>query len=296
MTKIETVAAGSIGVSLLVLALKLLAFLMTGSVGLLSDALESIINVLTGVAAFVAIRLSAKPADRNHPYGHHKAEYFAVILEGVCIVLAAIAILRAAWFSFLQPHIIEMPLGGLLVNAAGTAVNAVWGYVLLQRGRQARSPALVAESKHLFTDVATSIGVVIGVGLVVLTGITVLDPIVAFLVAVNILWSGWGLLKESIAGLMDEAVSADRIEQILDVLADHRHGTIEVHDLKTRSAGQATFIEFHLVVAGEMSVADAHVICDSIERALRQQVEGAVVTIHVEPEHKAKRTGAIEIA
>ncbi len=295
VTRTSTIAAASIGVSLLVLALKYAAFVLTDSVALLSDALESIINVLTGVAAFMAIRLSAKPADRNHPFGHGKAEYFAVVLEGACIVLAAVSILHEAWGSLRAPHALRAPVPGLLVNGLGTLANAGWGLVLLARGRRARSPALVAEGRHLFVDVLTSVGVAGGVGLVLLTGVEVLDPLVAVLVAVNIVWAGYGLVKESVAGLMDEAASPDRIAAIGAVLAAHSDGTIEVHDLRTRVAGSVTFIEFHLVVAGGMSVADSHLICDRLERALREAVDGAVVTIHVEPEHKAKRTGRIEL-
>ena len=290
MNGVARTALGSIGVGVAVLLIKALAYGLTGSVALYSDALESIINVVTAVAAFLAVRLSAKPADRNHPYGHHKAEYFSVILEGVCIVLAALSILREAYFAALNPQPIDAPLLGLAVSAIGTVANAVWGLVLLRRGRAERSPALVADGKHLFVDVATSIGVVVGVGLVVATGITILDAIVAALVAINIVWSGWGLMKESVAGLMDEAVAADQMSLICDVVAAQRSGSIEVHDLKTRAAGSVTFIEFHLVVDGQMSVADSHAICDRLERGLRQKVEGAVVTIHVEPETKAKQT------
>ena len=293
MGQIQRVALGSIGVGLGVLGLKTLAFLLTGSVALLSDALESIINVLTAAMAFAAIRVSAKPADRNHPYGHHKVEYFAVIVEGVCIVLAALAILREAVLALRHPAALDAPLQGLLINALGTGLNATWGTLLARLGRRARSPALVAEGRHLFVDVATSLGVLAGVGLVVLTGLAWLDSAVAALVAVNVLWSGWSLVKESVAGLMDEAVPGDRLEEICAVVETTREGAIEVHDLKTRAAGQATFIEFHLVVSGRMSVADAHLICDRMERALREKVEGAVVTIHVEPENQAKRPGSM---
>ncbi len=293
MGQIQRVALGSIGVGLGVLGLKTLASLLTGSVALLSDALESIINVLTAAMAFAAIRVSAKPADRNHPYGHHKVEYFAVIVEGVCIVLAALAILREAVLALRHPAALDAPLQGLLINALGTGLNAAWGTLLARLGRRARSPALVAEGRHLFVDVATSLGVLAGVGLVVLTGLAWLDSAVAALVAVNVLWSGWSLVKESVAGLMDEAVPGDRLEEICAVVETTREGAIEVHDLKTRAAGQATFIEFHLVVSGRMSVADAHLICDRMERALREKVEGAVVTIHVEPENQAKRPGSM---
>ena len=289
MGGLPRIALGSIGVALVVLAIKSLAFVLTGSVALYSDALESIINVLTAIAAFLAIRLSAKPADRNHPFGHHKAEYFSVILEGVFIVLAALSILREAYGALLHPQAISSPLIGLLISGIGTGINAAWGYLLIRQGRAARSAALVADGKHLYVDVVTSLGVVVGVGLVVMTGIAALDPLVAALVAVNILWSGWGLMKESIAVLMDEAVPNQQLAVICRVIESQRDGTIEVHDVKTRTAGRVTFIEFHLVVDGQMSVAASHAICDRLERALRQAIEGAVVTIHVEPETKAKQ-------
>ncbi len=293
MDGVGKLAIGSIGVGLVVLGLKFAAFLLTGSVALYSDALESIINVVTAVAAFMAVRLSAMPPDQNHPYGHHKAEYLSVILEGVCIVLAAVSILREAYLALGVPRAIAAPFGGLLISLVGTVANAGWGFVLVRRGRAARSPALVADGKHLFVDVFTSIGVVIGVGLVVLTGVSALDPLVAAFVAVNILWSGWGLMKDSIAGLMDEAVPPGALSQIRVVLAAHLDGTIQVHDLKTRVAGRVTFIEFHLVVAGRMTVSDAHAICDRLENVLRREIEGAVVTVHVEPEHKAKQIGVV---
>lgn len=291
MTSIRTVALGSIAVAVVVLCLKTIAFSVTGSVALYSDALESIINVLTAIAAFLAIRLSAIPADRNHPYGHHKAEYFSVILEGVCIVLAALSILREAYSGFLHPSPIDAPLKGLMISALGTAMNAGWGLLLVRRGRAARSPALVADGKHLFVDVSTSLGVIVGVVLVVMTGWLPLDAIVAALVAVNIVWSGWALMKESVAGLMDEAVPAERLDRIRAILSSHRDGTIEVHDLKTRAAGRVSFIEFHLVVAGTMTVAESHAICDRLERVLKNDMDDTIVTIHVEPETKAKQTG-----
>lgn len=290
MTEVLALATGSIFIGVLVLLLKAIAFALTGSVALYSDALESIINVVTAVAALVAIRLSAKPADRNHPYGHGKAEYFSVILEGVCIVLAAVSILREAWVSWQDPRAIGAPVLGLLFSGVGTAVNAVWGVLLIRTGRKAGSPALVADGRHLMIDVYTSLGVVAGVVLVMITGVLALDPIVAALVACNILWSGWSVMKDSVAGLMDEAVPASRLELIQSVLARHSDGTIEIHDLKTREAGRVTFIDFHLVVASDMTVAESHAICDRLERALLEVVSDAGISIHVEPPDKAKRS------
>lgn len=291
MGEVSILALGSIFIGLLVLLLKALAFALTGSVALYSDALESIINVVTAVAAFLAVRVSARPADRNHPYGHTKVEYFSVILEGVCIVLAAVSILREAWVSLHAPHVVTAPLGGLLVNGLGTAVNAGWGLMLMRTGRSARSPALLADARHLFVDVLTSLAVLAGVVLLVLTGSLIVDPIVAALVALNILWSGWSVMRSSFAGLMDEALPAEQLDIIQSVLAINSGGTIEIHDLKTRAAGRVTFIDFHLVVESDMTVAVSHGICDQLERALRRAVPDASISIHVEPAHKAKQTG-----
>jgi cation diffusion facilitator family transporter len=286
-------ALGSIVVGVLVLALKYAAYLLTGSVALYSDALESVINVAAAGAALLALRVSAKPADADHPYGHHKAEYLSAVLEGVLIVLAALAILREAYLGFLNPRPLDAPAAGLAVNALAGALNGAWSWFLIRNGRRWRSPALVADGKHLLTDVVTSGGVLAGVGLVATTGWLVLDPALAALVALNVLWSGWGLVRSSVGGLMDEAVPAEVLARIKGAIAEHGEGALEAHDVRTRHAGRSTFIDFHLVVPGEMRVAEAHAICDRIEAALRADVEGAVVVIHVEPDEKAKHRGVL---
>lgn len=293
MDKIHKLALGSIFVGIVVFLLKYAAYYMTGSVALYSDALESVINVVTAVAAFMAVRLSAAPADANHPYGHHKVEYFSAVLEGVLIIVAALAILREAYFGFLSPKVIDAPVQGLAVNVLATAINAGWSWLLIRRGRRLRSPALVADGRHLLTDVMTSAGVVLGLLFVPLTGWHWLDSALAALVAVNILWSGWGLMKESIGGLMDEAIPDATLNRVREIIAVNADGAIEAHDLRTRHAGRMTFIDFHLVVPGQMSVTDAHDICDRLERALKADVEDALITIHVEPDDKAKHAGIV---
>lgn len=293
MSSALKLAVGSLLVGLVVLALKLVAWGLTGSVALLSDALESTVNLATAFAALVAIRVAARPADTNHPFGHHKAEFFSAVLEGVMIIVAAIFILREAYEGFLSPRAIEAPIEGLLVNGAATAINAVWAMVLVRQGRQLRSPALVADGRHLWTDVMTSAGVAAGVLLAVMTGYWLLDPIMGTLVALNILWSGWRVVKDSLSGLMDEAVPDGTLERIRDVISTEAAGAVEAHDLRTRHAGRATFVEFHLVVPGEMSVFEAHEICDRVEAALECAVPDVSVTIHVEPEHKSKHTGIV---
>ena len=293
MDKIQKLAIGSIFVGTVVFVLKYAAYYITGSIALYSDALESIINVVTAVAAFMAVRLSAAPADANHPYGHHKVEYFSAVLEGVLIIVAALAIMREAYFGFLSPRVIDAPMHGLAVNAAAGVINAVWSWLLIRRGRRLRSPALVADGRHLFTDVVTSAVVIIGLLLVPLTGWAWLDSALAAMVAVNILWSGWGLVKESVGGLMDEALPETTLIRVREIIALNAEGAIEAHDLRTRHAGRMTFIDFHLVVPGRMSVTDAHDICDRIERALKVAVEDALITIHVEPDTKAKHSGIV---
>ncbi|MGP9819072.1 cation diffusion facilitator family transporter [Salinarimonas sp. NSM] len=286
-------AVGSIAVGVLVLGLKLAAWWLTGSVALYSDALESIVNVAAAVAALVAVWLSSKPADRNHPYGHHKAEYFSAVIEGVLIILAALSIAHAAYGALSAPHMPEFGPVGLAANALASVINGVWAAVLIRAGRTRRSPALAADGRHLLTDVVSSVGVLAGVALAALTGWLILDPILALLVALNILWSGWQLVKSSVSGLMDEAVAPEELGAIRDVISRHADGALEAHDLRTRQAGRVTFIDFHLVVPGEMTVCEAHEICDRIEGGLRTAVGEAVITIHVEPEDKAKHTGVL---
>lgn len=283
----------SVAVGLAVLGLKLLAWHLTGSVALFSDALESIVNVAASTAALVAISYSARPADANHPYGHHKAEYFSVVLEGVLIIVAAILILREAYGAFLSPRMFDAPAEGLAVSMVASVLNGGWSWYLIREGRRRRSPALVADGKHLLTDVITSVGVVAGLSAAYVTGITALDPILAAVVALNILWAGWRLIRESLGGLMDEAVPEKTLNEIRQVISTHAEGAIEAHDLRTRNAGSVTFIDFHLVVDGTMAVSQAHDICDRIEKALRASVPDAMITIHVEPEEKAKHHGVL---
>lgn len=287
------VAGGSVGIGIGVLGLKTAAWWVTGSVALFSDALESIINVAASLAALLALKISSQPADANHPYGHHKAEYFSAVLEGVLIVLAAGSILREAYFGFLEPRMPEQPLAGLVLNGIATLINAGWCGVLLRVGRKWRSPALLADGRHLMADVVTSAGVLIGFILVPITGWPQLDPILAAIVALNILWTGWSLMRESVGGLMDEAPAADVVARIKELVSLHADGAIEAHDLRTRHAGRITFVEFHLVVPGDMTVAAAHAICDRIEQAFEADMEDMVVTIHVEPEGEAKHKGVV---
>jgi cation diffusion facilitator family transporter len=293
MDRIQKLAVGSIAVGLTVLGLKYLAYHLTGSIALYSDALESIVNVVTAIVALFAVRTSAIPADANHPYGHHKAEYFSAVIVGVMIVVAALLILREAYSGFLDPKPFTASMEGLLVNGLASVVNGAWCWVLIRQGRRHRSPALVADGKHLLSDVLSSVGVLLGVILSAVTGWAVLDPALAALVAVNVLWSGWQVIQESVGGLMDEAVPDNILNRIREVISSSADGALEAHDLRTRHAGKMTFVDFHLVVPGDMAVACAHGICDRIERAVREELGHALITIHVEPDNKAKHSGIV---
>jgi cation diffusion facilitator family transporter len=293
MKRAITIAWGSVGVAILVLAMKIYAWHVTGSAALYADALESVVNVAAALMALMALKFSALPADANHPYGHAKAEFFAAVFEGVMIVLAAIAILWETWAAWQAPRAPDLPALGLAVSAVATAVNAGWASLLLHTARKVHSPAMKADARHLFSDVVTSAGVIVGVGLVALTGQLWLDPALAAATALNILWSGARVIRESVGGLMDESLPDDEMTRIRGLVSEHAEGAIEAHDLRSRRSGRYTFLEFHLVVPGAMSVSQAHDICDRIEVALKEATPGLVVTIHVEPEGKAKHSGIV---
>jgi cation diffusion facilitator family transporter len=295
MARVQTIAAGSILVGFIVLALKYAAYVFTGSVALLSDAIESIVNVITAIVALLAIRWSAMPADAGHPYGHAKAEYFSAVVEGVLIIVAALAILREAYFAYLTPHLIDAPWLGLALNGGATLLNAIWCAVLIGRGRAMKSPALVADGYHLLSDVVSSVGVVAGVALAAVIGLPWLDPALAAAVAANVLWSGWKVMRESVGGLMDEAVSPETLARLRDLISQNADGALEAHDLRTRHAGRMMFVDFHLVVPSDMTVTAAHDICDRIENAIRAEFKDTSISVHVEPDGKAKHTGIVVV-
>lgn len=289
LDRVQQLAIGSLLVGGLVLGLKFIAYALTGSVALYSDALESIVNVATALAALLAVRLAAKPADENHPYGHHKAEYFAAALEGGLIVLAAVLIMIEAAHALRAPRDVVLTGGALTVSVGASVLNGIWCWMLIKEGRRHRSPALVADGKHLLSDVISSGGVVAGVVLAAVTGWSVLDPLLALAVAINIVFSGARVMMDSFSGLMDAAVPDATLRVIRRVIDGNLAGAIEAHGLRTRHAGRATFIDFHLVVPGDWTVRRSHDLCDVLETELEKAVDGACVTIHVEPEEKAEK-------
>lgn len=281
---VQRLALWGIPFAFFVMGLKLVAWWVTGSVALLSDAMESSVNVIAAVVAFAAISYAAKPADKTHPFGHHKAEYLSAVLEGVLIVVAALLIVKEALPAVFAPTRMDAPALGLAINFAAAVCNAIWATVLIRAGKRYRSPALAADGQHILSDVVTSVGVLVGLVLAILTGYAVLDPLLAVLVALNILYQGWKVITHSVDGLMDHAVEPEEAEAIKAAIAANATGSLGAHDLKTRRAGAATFVDFHLVVPATMPVGQAHDICDRLEDAIRAVQPGAQIAIHVEPE------------
>ena len=277
-------------VAFAIMALKFVAWWMTGSVALYSDALESIVNVIAAAAALWAISLSHKPADLDHQFGHHKAEYVSAVLEGVLIVVAAMLIIAESWRAWQNPMPMTLAWEGLGVNGLAAGLNLFWAMLLIRVGTREKSPALEADGRHIMTDVVTSVGVIAGLVAAVLTGWNWLDPLLALIVALNILWQGSKVIASSLDGLMDKAASEEEIAHIREVIAENSQGALEIHDLRTRIAARAIFVEFHMVVDATMSVGDIHAICDRIEDALKVKIPSVRFVIHVEPDNEAKLT------
>ena len=270
--------------ALATIALKTLAWWLTGSVGLLSDALESFVNLAAALLAVSMLRLAAAPPDEGHQFGHSKAEYFSAGIEGALIVLAAAGIFATALPRLIQPLPLETPILGLGISAAATAINLAMALTLRRAGRRHDSITLEADARHLMTDVWTSIGVITGVALVVATGWLLLDPLVALAVAAYIIWTGVDLMRRSVSGLLDAAISRDEQNAIGRLFTEYsrRHG-ISFHALRTRQAGARRFVAFHVLVPDAWSVAQAHRLCEEIEARVRSMVPHAAVDTHIEP-------------
>lgn len=273
----------SIGAAILTIALKFVAYFLTNSVGLLSDAIESIVNLVAACVALWALIRAAQPPDARHPFGHSKAEYFSSGLEGALIIVAALGIAYAAWGRLLHPQPLDQVGWGLGISLLATAVNGGVAVILLRAGKRLRSITLRADAHHLFTDVWTSAGVLLGVVLVKLTGWLRLDPIIALIVAVNIVWAGWRLLRETGSGLMDAALPLDEQQIIADILAPYQERGIQFHAIRTRVAGARRFVTFHVLVPGEWSVKQGHDLCEEIELAISSALPATHVTTHLEP-------------
>ena len=273
----------SIGAAVVTIALKFGAYRLTNSVGLLSDAIESLVNLVAAVVAFWALTVAAKPPDAGHAFGHSKAEYFSSALEGTLIIIAAASIAVAARERLFHPQPLEQIGLGLAISTIAAVVNGGVGFILLQAGRRLRSITLRADAHHLFTDVWTSVGVVVGILLVKLTGWLVLDAIVAMIVAANIVWAGVRLLRETGSELLDAALPAQEQDVIALVLSEHRTQGIQFHALRTRVAGSRRFVSLHVLVPGAWTVQRGHDLCEVIELAISAALPGTHVTTHLEP-------------
>lgn len=273
----------SIAAAILTIGLKFGAYLVTGSVGLLSDAAESVVNLVAAVVALVALRVAVKPADENHQFGHGKAEYFSAAIEGVMIFVAAAVILFSAVQRFLNPVPLDSIGVGLAISAAASAVNGGVGVLLLRAGRVHRSVTLTADGKHLLTDVWTSVGVIVGVLLVGLTGWQRLDPTVAAIVGVNILLTGFRLVSQSMNSLLDAALPTADLDRVLTVLDRSRTAEVEFADLRTRESGRHRFVSLTVLVPGVWTVERGHDIASQIEVAIAKSLPDCTVQTHIEP-------------
>lgn len=273
----------AIAAALVTMALKFFAYRLTGSVGLLSDAVESVVNLIAALVALWALWLAGRPADEDHHYGHSKAEYFSSGLEGALILVAAASIAIAAWPRLFHPQPLEQIGLGLGISAVASALNGGVAWMLWQGGKRYRSVTLNADARHLLTDVWTTVGVIVAVALVNLTGWLILDPLIALAVAGNVLWAGLRLIRESGYGLLDTALPQVDQDTIARVLAPYRSEGIEFHALRTRSSGARRFVSLHVLVPGSWTVQQGHDLCERIEMALRRAMSDTTVFTHLEP-------------
>ena len=283
-TSLKKFAYLSIAAAVMTIGLKFGAYLLTGSMGLFSDALESCVNLIAAVIALIMITISERPADKEHEYGHSKAEYFSSAIEGSLILVAAFSIIWSAVPRIINPQPLENVGIGLLISTGASAINLAVSLILIKNGKKRHSLLLEADGKHLMTDVWTSVGVIAGIGLVKLTGLIILDPIIAVIVALNIVWTGAQLLRRSGNGLLDSVISTDEQKLITDFLETQKSKGIEYHSLMTRQAGQRIFISLHLLVPGAWTVQRGHDESDYIEEYIENLFEGPVTcSTHIEP-------------
>lgn len=279
----ERLLRASVGIAAVVLAIKTLAWWLTGSVGLLSDALETIVNVAGAAFALLMVTIARRPADEDHPYGHHKAEYFSSGFEGILVVVAALAIIWAALQRLLNPQPLEQLGLGLALSVLASAINGALAFALLQSGRAHRSIAAEADGRHLLTDVWTSAGVLVGVGLVGITGWLWLDPAVAIAVAANIMREGVHLMWRSVEGLMDRALEPEVLAEVESTLAQFRHRVVRFDHVASRRSGRRRFVDLHMHMPASWSLGRAAALRQAVEQALMDAVPGLRVTIQLLP-------------
>jgi cation diffusion facilitator family transporter len=285
----------SIVAALVTMAVKFTGYFLTGSVGLFSDAAESVVNLVAALVGFWALTIAARPADEEHTFGHTKSEYFSSGVEGALILVAALIIAAEAIPRLLHPQPLENIGVGLAFSVSGAIINGVLAWFMLQEGKRRRSITLQADAHHLFTDVFTTAGVLVGVLLVILTGWFILDPIVALLVAANIIWTGIKLLRGTGLGLLDTALPAEDQKKIQDILATYGQLGIEFHALRSRAAGTRRFISFHVLAPGQWTISKGHALCEEIERAIVDALPQSSVFTHLEPKEEPVSFEDIEL-
>lgn len=273
----------SIAAAIVTIGLKSFAYLRTGSVGLLSDAVESLVNLVGAVIALAMLTVAARPPSEDHPHGYSKAEYFSSGIEGTLIFIAAISIAVAAIERFTHPKPIEQTGIGILISFIASIINLVVARILLRVGKEANSITLEADGHHLMTDVWTSAGVIAGIGIVVFTGWQPLDPIIAIAVAINILWTGFQLMRRSILGLLDSALPVKEREIVVEIFERYKQRGVEYHALRTRQAGIRRFVTAHVLVPGKWSVQRGHQLLEEIEEEIRNALADVSILIHLEP-------------
>lgn len=273
----------SIAAAVLTITLKSGAYLLTGSVGLLSDAIESGVNLVAALMALAMLTVAARPEDDNHTYGHSKAEYFASVVEGILILVAAGSIIWTAAGRLLHPQELEQVGLGLAVSVGASLINLGVAQVLLRAGKQHNSITLEADSHHLMTDVWTSVGVVSAIGVVGLTGWLILDPIIAIAVGLNIVWTAYQLIRRSVEGLMDGALPSEDQQKIEEVIAQYRRRGVDFHALRTRQSAARRFVSVHMLVPGAWTVHDAHHVAEDFEGDIRKVLSDTIVHTHLEP-------------
>ena len=273
----------SIGAALLTIALKLGAYLLTNSVGFLSDSLESGVNLVAAIGAVWALTYAAKPPDEEHAFGHSKAEYFSSGFEGALILVAAVSIAIAAIPRLLNPQPLEQLGIGLVLSLAASAINGLTALILLKAGKRLRSITLRADAHHLLTDVWTSVGVILGLLLVSVTGWLILDPLIALLVAANIVWTGVKLIQESGSALLDASIPLEERQMIDEILSHYDRHQVQFHAIRTRMAGTKKFVSFHILVSGNWSIQQGHDLCEEVETAISKALPHVNVFTHLEP-------------
>lgn len=285
----------SIGAALTTIALKSSAYFLTGSVGLLSDALESVVNLFAAIVALYMLKLAEKPPDEEHLYGHSKAEYFSSIVEGILIIIAALSIGIAAVERIIHPKMIEQAFFGLTISTVASLVNFVVATILLKAGKKNRSITLEADGHHLMTDVWTSVAVLVGITLVAVTKLQILDPVIAILVALNIVITGLKIMKRSALGLMDSAMQNSDLLIIKNILEKYCKDGISYHALRTRQSATRRFMSVHILVPGKWTVKSGHDLLEEIEAEIRGVTPKLTIFTHIEPAEDPRAKADISI-